>query len=166
VDALLAWLGRDPSLTGRTEIWGAVLSEAIDPVFGAGFYSFWLGGRAERLSSQYYYVLNEAHNGYLEVYLNGGLVGVSLLVLLLGTSAWHLAGRVGKAAAPAAGAEAFRLALVIVAIVYNFSEAVASRLDAIWLTALLVVATPPRLRSAARKKASVAMAGEVRYRPG
>jgi hypothetical protein len=40
-----------------------------------GFYSFWTAERIERLSSKYFYDLTEAHNGYIEVYLNGGLIG-------------------------------------------------------------------------------------------
>src|SRR6267154_2769599 len=37
-------LGRDLTLTGRTELWGRLLSMVVNPIFGSGFESFWLGG--------------------------------------------------------------------------------------------------------------------------
>ena len=46
--------------------------------FGTGYESFWLGPRLESLW-QLAGAVNEAHNGYLEVYLNLGLVGLFLL---------------------------------------------------------------------------------------
>ncbi len=59
-------LGRDSTLTGRNEIWKAVLAENTNPLIGTGFYSFWLGGRSEKLSAKngYFFRLNQAHNGY------------------------------------------------------------------------------------------------------
>jgi len=45
-------LGRDSTLTGRNEIWKAVLAEKTNPLIGTGFYSFWLGGRSEKLSEK------------------------------------------------------------------------------------------------------------------
>jgi len=40
---VLQSMGRDPTLTGRTDIWKLVLGMAGNPVFGTGFESFWLG---------------------------------------------------------------------------------------------------------------------------
>jgi exopolysaccharide production protein ExoQ len=44
---LTAAVGRDSSLTGRTRIWSIVLPLAVNPVFGAGYESFWLGSASE-----------------------------------------------------------------------------------------------------------------------
>jgi O-antigen ligase len=71
-------LGRDPTLTGRTNIWSAVLSTHTNPLLGTGYESFWLGPRLLRVWALAGGV-NEAHNGYLEVYLNLGIVGLLLL---------------------------------------------------------------------------------------
>jgi len=71
-------LGRDPTLTDRTLIWNTVLSIRTNPLVGTGYESFWLGPRLDRIWEITGRV-NEAHNGYLEVYLNLGLVGLSLL---------------------------------------------------------------------------------------
>jgi exopolysaccharide production protein ExoQ len=75
-------VGRDPTLTGRTVIWNAVLRTHTNPLFGAGYESFWLGPRLLRVWALAGGV-NEAHNGYLEVYLNLGIVGLFLLVAFL-----------------------------------------------------------------------------------
>ena len=44
-------LGRNPTLTGRTAIWEAVLPMAGDPLIGTGYESFWLGKRLEKFWS-------------------------------------------------------------------------------------------------------------------
>jgi O-antigen ligase len=51
----------------------------VNTWIGAGFESFWLGERLSRLAALYYFKPTQAHNGYLEVYLNLGWVGLCLL---------------------------------------------------------------------------------------
>jgi len=79
-----AALGRN-SLSGRTEIWQLVLSQQANPLVGAGYESFWLGSRLQRLWAGGWGAIhiNEAHNGYLEVYLNLGYVGCLMLFLFV-----------------------------------------------------------------------------------
>ena len=76
---MLSSLGRDPTLTGRTVIWQSVLYQHTKPLIGTGFESFWMGSRLERIWQMTEKGIQEAHNGYLEIYLNLGLVGVGLL---------------------------------------------------------------------------------------
>jgi O-antigen ligase len=80
---VLRALGRDATLTGRTDLWEDLLAMKIDPIFGVGFESFWLGDRLKYLWSIHWWQPNEAHNGYLETYLNLGMVGVSLAISLI-----------------------------------------------------------------------------------
>ena len=69
-----------PALTGRTGIWQTVLNEPNNPLLGTGYASFWLGERLQRIWALYPRTpLLQAHNGYIEVYLNLGMVGVALL---------------------------------------------------------------------------------------
>ena len=72
-------VGRDPTLTTRTFIWQILLDMHTNPIVGTGYESFWLGPRLETVWQRYAYGLNEAHNGYLEMYLNLGIIGVGLL---------------------------------------------------------------------------------------
>src|SRR5205085_2663946 len=78
IAALAEAVGRNPDLTGRTHIWSVVLSTNTNPLVGTGYESFWLGSRLRWVWEQAGEV-NEAHNGYLETYLNLGLIGVFLL---------------------------------------------------------------------------------------
>lgn len=80
-------LGKNPTLTGRTDIWKLVLSLHTNPYIGTGFDSFWLGPRLEYMRNALTnFPVNEAHNGYLELYLNLGWVGVCLIALLILTA--------------------------------------------------------------------------------
>ena len=82
VNAQLAGaVGRDPTLTDRTKIWHLLLSMHTNPLLGTGYESFWLGPRLVKIW-QRFGPINEAHNGYLEVYLNLGLIGLFLLIVI------------------------------------------------------------------------------------
>ena len=80
---LLKSLGRDATLTGRTDLWHVLINMGTDPFVGVGYESFWLGGRAEALWEGYWWRPNEAHNGFLEIYLNLGGIGLLLLLAML-----------------------------------------------------------------------------------
>src|SRR5579872_5337553 len=47
--SLLENLGRNPTLTGRTEIWHAAFTVPNSRLFGAGYESFWLGNRLQAM---------------------------------------------------------------------------------------------------------------------
>jgi len=80
-------LGREENLTGRTDIWAAAIAAADNPIIGTGFESFWNTNveKVARALPGYWEIHNlvSAHNGYLEVYLNLGLVGVCLIARIL-----------------------------------------------------------------------------------
>ncbi len=83
---LIASVGRNPTLTGRTDIWQAVVSIPNHPLFGAGYESFWLGSRLQEMWEAFPGLqLNEAHNGYIEILLTLGWIGVVLLGILIAT---------------------------------------------------------------------------------
>lgn len=77
-------VGKDPSLTDRTKIWNFLLGMHTNPVIGTGYQSFWLGPRLEMFwNDAGLGHINEAHNGFLEIYLELGFIGVFIIVLLL-----------------------------------------------------------------------------------
>lgn len=76
-------LGRDMTLTGRTLIWERVLDVDINPIVGTGYGSFWTGWRAISLLDVNNVPLTQAHNGYIETYLNLGIMGLFLLCLVV-----------------------------------------------------------------------------------
>lgn len=83
IEAIFSALGRDTTLTGRTDIWKLAMGLVTNPLTGTGFESFWLGNRSEYFSDKYWFQLTEAHSGYLEVYLEGGIIGLSLLAIMI-----------------------------------------------------------------------------------
>ena len=126
------FLGRDMTLTGRTVVWEKLLEQDVNPLFGVGYLSFWWGGRAERLFEEYSFPVNEAHNGYLETYLNTGLIGVFLLVFVL------LAGlnRLSRDVLSGREAAVAQFAFLVTTVIYNFTEAAVNRPDLIWVVML------------------------------
>jgi len=130
-------LGRNTTLTGRTDIWAAVIPMAANPLAGAGFESFWLNPVVRQRLWQLIpgLPLNEAHNGYIEVYLNLGWVGVVLIVMLL-AGAYRRAVKAFRRE-PVLGA--LLLAYVLTAITYNITEAAFRLMGITWIFLLLSV---------------------------
>jgi exopolysaccharide production protein ExoQ len=75
--------GHESTLMGRMELWRQCLAMDTNPILGVGFESFWLGDRLHLLKEGRPWQPNEAHNGYLEIYLNLGMVGLLMLFGLL-----------------------------------------------------------------------------------
>jgi exopolysaccharide production protein ExoQ len=126
-------LGRDATLTGRTEIWRTLVGMQASPLIGAGYESFWIGPRLQRVWESSVGMINEAHNGYLQVYLNLGAMGLMLLFSLLIGTYW----RVWKGLRAFPGIGSFGLALWTVLVVYNVTEA--AFLGGMLWTALLMM---------------------------
>ncbi|HTG43662.1 MAG TPA: O-antigen ligase family protein [Verrucomicrobiae bacterium] len=69
---LVQALGRDTTFTGRTEIWEELIPIAMNsPILGCGYGGFWVKPVETGV--------NEAHNGYIDVLLEQGIVGLLLL---------------------------------------------------------------------------------------
>jgi len=67
-------LGRDETFTGRTGIWGGLIPDVErNPVLGVGLLSFWTPERV------LVHDIGEAHNGYLDMLLQLGAVGLILV---------------------------------------------------------------------------------------
>ncbi len=81
-DTLNVFLGvveRDLTLTGRIFLWETLLGMDFNSTLGTGYNSFWLGDRLVELWNLFAFKPKQAHNGYIEVYINLGIVGLSLL---------------------------------------------------------------------------------------
>ena len=137
-------VGKDPTLTDRTKIWAFVLGMHTNPLVGTGYQSFWLGPRLK-----YFWEnsglghINEAHNGYLEVYLELGLIGVFLLIGFLITAYQSLCRRLTSSSDLAV----LGLAAWITLVFYNMSEA-AFEGGLLWMVLLLgVMRLPTRATS-------------------
>lgn len=118
-DVVIEALGRNATLTDRTYVWDDVLAVPINPIIGTGFESFWLGPRIEALWQKYWWRPNQAHNGYIETYLNLGMIGLALMVAMMISSlmkslAWL---RMNDPIGP------IRFALLVGIAIYNYTDA-------------------------------------------
>lgn len=135
-------LGRNSTLTGRTSIWAAVLSVHSNPIIGAGFENFWTGDRMVKVWEKTAVGIQEAHNGYLEVYLNLGFAGIAALAFAIARGyqsilreyrlGWHC-GRL-------------RIGLFAAGLIYSLSEAGFRQLSVIWIAFMLSLTVVPQFQ--------------------
>jgi exopolysaccharide production protein ExoQ len=136
---LASAVGRDPTLTDRTLIWKIVLGMHTNPIIGTGYESFWLGSRYEQIRRYFEAGLNEAHNGYLEIYLSLGMIGVCLLIGFLIASYRTIC----KKLTPFSNLGSLSLALWLIVVFYNMSES-AFKFHLVWATFLLAAIAVPK----------------------
>jgi exopolysaccharide production protein ExoQ len=149
---LVQSVGRDSTLTGRTAIWAASMSVVRSPLIGAGFESFWTGDRLTRIWTLIDEPgIQEAHNGYLEVYLNLGWLGVILLTVLIigGYRNIMTVFRQDRKAGT------IRLALFTGGLIFSFTEAGFRMMSPIWIAFLLAIMAVP----ASKRRKDRAVAG-------
>ena len=145
---ILEAFGRDSTLTGRTLIWSALVdSIAKRPLLGYGFYSFWQGltGESASVIHATHWTFGYAHNGYIEIVLQVGLIGGILFLLTLMSAihnAWYCL-RNGSL-----DQYDWYIGLVGITLVYNLDES-----TAFWpndLTSILYIVLVCGLSQAAR----------------
>ena len=120
-----------------------MLAIDTDPILGTGFESFWLGERLQRLWDKYWWRPNQAHNGYIETYVNLGIVGLGLLVVLVISTFLKIRRdlltnfEVGQ----------FRLPLLLAILLFNWTDAIFKALHPLWFVFFVIAMDyPPRRR--------------------
>jgi O-antigen ligase len=96
-------LGRDTTLAGRTSIWDVVFGMIADsPLLGHGYYAGTSAFAGPRLREFFGPAVSDAHNGYLSILLETGIVGLFLYlysvlsVIFMGTAQAKREGRVRR----------------------------------------------------------------------
>jgi O-antigen ligase len=134
-------LGRNVTLTGRTALWSDLFRTTVNPWIGTGFESFWLGPRAELFWNKYDFHPNQAHNGYIETYINLGWIGVGLFAIVVASGYRNIVSAYQRDQQ----AGSLKLTFLVVALVYSFTEAAFKVTHPLWVAFLLaVVVTVPR----------------------
>ncbi len=133
-------LGRDTTLTGRTDIWSDLFAMDLNPWVGTGFETFWLGPRAEFFWNKYYFHPNQAHNGYIETYINLGWLGVGFLALMIVSGYRHIAAVFRWNT----GEGTIRLAFFTIALIYSMTEAAFKVMHPVWIAFLLAATAVPQ----------------------
>jgi exopolysaccharide production protein ExoQ len=78
IELIVTALGRNMTFTDRVPLWNTLVAFGMEnPYWGYGYEGFWIGSRHQIEG------LSQAHNGYLEIFVEGGLVAIILLGVLL-----------------------------------------------------------------------------------
>lgn len=145
---LIALLGRDSTMSGRTDIWKAVLQAIFKhPLLGYGFAAFWLSLRGEsaNIILALRWAVPAAHNGFLDIWLQTGAVG---LFLFLGGFLLAARNAIKGLRHPSYAHAAWPFAILLLTLVYNLDESsLLQPNDFLWV---LYVTTLVNLASAFR----------------
>ena len=150
VDSIFGVLGRDTSLTGRSDFW-PYLQQAIAarPILGYGYNAFFGSSVGDSYLS--YYVVEaggfspyHAHNSFLQISLDGGYVGVGLLGIVLLISIWRGFSYLLVEHRAYAG---WPLMIVVYLILGSFTETYFGNYNSIeWILFVAAILYPVRLR--------------------
>lgn len=86
----VATMGRQDdvsSLSGRLPLWEELITSVEKkPILGYGYLAFWDSKKVESLSATFRWEIPHAHNLYLDVLLDGGIIGLTLVLLAILTA--------------------------------------------------------------------------------
>jgi O-antigen ligase len=138
-DNVLGMLGRDATFTNRTELWAVVRGLQKNVVVGTGFMSFWTGDRMAAVWKALGAGVNQAHNGYLEQYLNLGYVGVAFIFAVALSALFMILKQLKTDFA----AGVLRLCVLTAAMLYNYTEASFYGINLMWMLFLVACVDLP-----------------------
>lgn len=155
--SLLSNVGRSSTLTGRTELWTYIFPMVSNRWIGTGFQSFWLGWRLQHMWDVYWWHPVESHEGYIEVWVNLGWVGIAFLAAMVIRGY----GRVVDGISRGMDMGTLKLAYIAAALMSNLSESLFQSVMPAWIALLIgVTALPPILGSTDCSSHPAAPAGE------
>ncbi len=146
---LVAVLGRDMTLTGRTDIWPIVLDAVWQkPLLGFGYYAATADFMRPLLVAWVGSAAVDAHNGYLDVLLGTGIVGLVSLLFCISSVLVRGIGRVKTSAGLERDCFMLLLFFPISSLFFSFFEAYLSGVQSVLgaLTFLSLTAIPLYLR--------------------
>ena len=133
-DFLLSFLGKNATLTGRTDLWLAVLDLIKgSPLLGWGYMAAWVptDPQIAAIIQELHWSVSSAHSAYLDVTLQLGLVGLGLLLMIIAI-AWQRARACCRKGVLPLGW--FSLLFIVGALFYSISESgLGSNQDPYWL---------------------------------
>jgi exopolysaccharide production protein ExoQ len=140
-------MGRDMTFTGRANIWHQITGQTVNPIIGYGYWDFWGGPVGQEIAFQMQTSIPNAHCGYIDLYLDGGIIGLIFACIFLVAYGVRLTSRRKQDRT-----QCVRLALFCAAIVYNLAESSFLRLGLLWFTTLVMIVDFPQPRLKARRR--------------
>jgi O-antigen ligase len=150
---MLAIMDRDPTFTGRTEIW-QLTWDTIQNRFwlGYGYGAFWAVpyGPATQIWDSLSWRVPNSHSGILELWLGIGFIGFALFCVFMIRTCAMIA---RYAAYAPAGETLWHVGLALIFLTYSFSESASLEHNSIgWVTFTAVVAAVERPAARARRR--------------
>jgi exopolysaccharide production protein ExoQ len=131
-NTVIGMLGRQQDLTSRVPMWEELIHMVKDPLVGFGFESFWLGDRRILMQERWKDII-QAHNGYLQMYLDLGYIGL----FFLGTCVLSGLRKVSRDLLIDYPVAMLRFCFIVVVSFYNYTEATFFGVSCMWVIFLL-----------------------------
>lgn len=77
--------GKDTTFSGRTGLWEYLLTEVqFNHILGTGYNAFWVpeSQRILDIYKTFYWPPKQAHNGYIDIFLQSGYIGLVIIVMI------------------------------------------------------------------------------------
>lgn len=147
---VIAMLGRRPDLTTRVPIWEELLKMAQNPLVGFGYESFWMGLRQQIIIDRFGLRVN-AHNGYLQMYLDLGYIGLFFV------AAWILFGlrKVSRDLLIDYPVAVLWFCFIVVVSLLNYTDASFYGVNNMWLLLLLAIMNIPNRQKSPNESTSL-----------
>jgi len=138
-DVILDLLGRDRTLTTRVPMWEFLKTMVTNPILGSGYHSFWMGERLDIIWGFTGRNITQAHNGYLEQYLNLGYIGLAFIVVIILSGFLKVKRQLNLDFALGM----LCLCIIVSTVLYNHTEALFYGINNVWLLTLFAVTDIP-----------------------
>ncbi|MBC6429493.1 O-antigen ligase family protein [Nostoc sp. HG1] len=113
--------GKDLTLSGRSDLWELVMSKVLErPWLGYGYSGFWTSNAASNLRATYDWASN-AHNGFLELLLELGLLG--FLTFTAGFIRFFVMALTRIVSVAKKPEDYWPMQILVIIVIVNFSEA-------------------------------------------
>ncbi len=135
---ILAFMGKDSTLSQRTIIWTAVWQAILQhPILGYGFASFWSGlyGPSQNVTLIAGWGLAQAQDGFLDVWLGTGILGIAIILAMAG-QAMRNAARCASSRSNQ-GYVRWCLVVIICVLLFNIGESSLGLFRVTWFLFLL-----------------------------
>jgi O-antigen ligase len=140
-------LGRNMTFTGRTNIWAQINIDTVNPFIGSGYWNFWGGPGGLSIAAAMNTPIPNAHCGYLDIYLDGGVCGLAVLFCFL------LAYGLRRIKHSQEGLfQMVQFSFLVMVMVYNLAESSFARIGLLWFTTLLLIVDFPKVARSRRNR--------------
>ncbi|MDM9580595.1 MULTISPECIES: O-antigen ligase [unclassified Nostoc] len=121
IETVVGTSGKDLTFNGRSDLWELVISKILErPWLGYGFSGFWTSNAASKLRATYDWASN-AHNGFLEIFLELGFLG--FLTFAAGFVRFFVMALTRIISVAKKPEDYWPMQILIIILIVNFSEA-------------------------------------------